>query len=264
VPRFRDFPDSVTRLRIGMGTTIAVSAETDALCGALPGIGAAYAAVAQVERLMHPTRSGSDLLAIRRVACGRPLAVHAWTWEVLALSKRLNELTNGLFDPCRPGSPGRLEDLELASPYTVVAHAPLCIDLGGIAKGYAVDRALLALRASGCRGGLVNAGGDMAVFGDDSHPIVIRGAGGAGGIVQLKNRALASSDVCGATRPAEHCGYYHGVTRRLLSAGRVSVSAASAAVADALTKCLLVDRGEMSSALLEIFDARLAVFEFDS
>jgi thiamine biosynthesis lipoprotein len=184
---------------------------------------------------------------------------------VLALSQRLHRLTNGLFDPSVPGSAGRLDDLELPSARTVVAHAPLRIDLGGIAKGYAVDRALLALRTSGCCGGLVNAGGDMAVFGDRSHTVVIRGQGGSGRVLELMNRALASSDVCGgATRPAEHCGYYHGVSRRRLDAGRVSVSAESAAVADALTKCLLADHGEMSSALLEIFDARLAVFEFDS
>jgi thiamine biosynthesis lipoprotein len=264
VPQTCDSPSSASRLRIGMGTIVAVSAEAGAARGALPGIEAAYAAIAQVERLMHPTRSGSDLLAIHQGACGRALTIHAWTWEVLALSRRLHQLTKGVFDPCLPGSAGRLDDLELASPHTVIPHAPLRIDLGGIAKGYAVDRALLALRASGCRGGLVNAGGDMAVFGDRSHPVVIRGHGGSGRVIELKNRALASSNVCSATRPAEHRGYYDRVSRTRLSTGSVSVIAGSAAIADALTKCLLVDQGEMSSALLETFDARLAAFEFDS
>ena len=262
MPQICHASNGASRMRIGMGTFIAVSAEAAAAQGALPGIEAAYAAIAQVERLMHPTRGGSDLLAIHQGALGRPVPVHAWTWEVLALSQRLNRLTNGAFDPCPPRSAGRFEDLELALPHTVIPHAPLQVDLGGIAKGYAVDRALLALRASGCRSGLVNAGGDMAVFGDRSHTVVIRGHGRSSRVLELNNRALASSDVCSATRPAEHCGYYDGVSRRRLRAGRVSVTAASAAVADALTKCLLVDRGEMNPALLEIFDARLAVCDF--
>ncbi len=253
-----------TRMRIGMGTFIAVGAEAAAAQSALPGIEAAYAAIAQVERLMHPTRSGSDLLAIHQGALGRPVPVHAWTWEVLALSRRLHRLTNGAFDPCLPGSAGRFEDLELTLPHAVIPHATLQVDLGGIAKGFAVDRALLALRANGCRGGLVNAGGDMAVFGDQSRSVVIRGHGGSGRVIELKNRALASSDVCGESHPAEHRGYYDGASRRRLRAGRVSVTAANAAVADALTKCLLASGGEVNPALLETFDAHLAAGDFDS
>jgi len=41
------------------------------------------------------------------------------------------------------------------------------VDLGGIAKGYGIDRALAVLRRSKVAGGLVNAGGDLACFG---HP----------------------------------------------------------------------------------------------
>ena len=58
-----------------------------------------------------------------------------------------------------PSASGRLGDLEFVFPHSVIPHRPLHIDLGGIAKGYAVDRALMALQAAGCHGGLVNAGG---------------------------------------------------------------------------------------------------------
>jgi thiamine biosynthesis lipoprotein len=249
-----------SRLRIGLGTLIAISAEADA-ASALPGMEAAFEAVAQVESLMHPTRAGSDLLAIRRGTLGRPLDVHPWTWEVLALSSRLNQASKGAFDPCLPSAAGRLTDLEFAAPPSVIPHRPLHVDLGGIAKGYAVDRARAALRAAGCRGGLVNAGGDLAVFGDRAHAIVIRDRTEGDSVIELKNAALATSDVCNAASPAEHRGYYHGVTRRKIRAGKVSVSAASAAVADALTKCLLAIPGEMHAALLESFDARLVGYE---
>jgi thiamine biosynthesis lipoprotein len=247
----------VTRLRIGLGTIIAISAEAGAAQNALSGIGTAFEAVAQVDRLMHPTRAGSDLLAIRSGRLGVPVTVHPWTWEVLALSRRLNHTSNGAFDPCLPGAAGRITDLEIAAAPFVIPHKLLRIDLGGIAKGYAVDRALLALRSAGCRGGLVNAGGDLAVFGDRSHTIIIRDQAAGDRSVELSNAALATSEVRSAARPAEHCGYYHGADGREIKAGTVSVSAPSAAIADALTKCLLADHGATSGALLAGFDARL-------
>jgi thiamine biosynthesis lipoprotein len=246
-----------SRLRIAMGTTIAIDAEASTAHDALAGIEAAFAAIAQVEALMHPTRSGSDLSAIHRGGLGLPVGIHSWTWEVLALSRRLHQLSKGAFDPCLPDSAGRIADLEFPAPRSVIPHRPLRIDLGGIAKGYAVDRALMALRSTGCHGGLVNAGGDLAVFGNRSHSIVVRGPGARGSVIEIKNAALATSDVCSATRPAEHRGYYHGVNRREIRSGRVTVSAARAAIADALTKCLLADDGETSAALLETFNARL-------
>jgi thiamine biosynthesis lipoprotein ApbE len=75
------------------------------------------------------------------------------------------------------------------------------------------------------------------------------------------NAALATSEAGNATRPAEHRGYYDGTTGREIRSGRVTVSAASAAVSDALTKCLLAIPGEMHAALLESFDARLVGYE---
>ena len=52
---------------------------------------------------------------------------------------------------------------------------PLALDLGGIAKGHAVDRAVAALRAGGARAGRVNAGGDLRVFGTpDWLPLRLR------------------------------------------------------------------------------------------
>jgi thiamine biosynthesis lipoprotein len=246
-----------SRLRIGLGTMIAIEAQAASSQSALAGIEAGYNAIAQVERLMHPTRPGSDLLAIRRGTLGLPVALHAWTWEVLALSNRVNQASEGAFDPCLPSAAGRIGDLEFILPHFVIPHRPLHIDLGGIAKGYAVDRSLMALRAAGCRGGLVNAGGDLAVFGDRVHTVVVRGPRTGDCIVELKDAALAASDVCAAAKPPEHRGYYHGTDRREIQSGCVAVSAANAAIADALTKCLLALSGSSSEALLEAFGARL-------
>jgi hypothetical protein len=69
--------------------------------------------------------------------------------------------------------------------------------------------------------------------------------------------AFASSDAAHESRPAEHRGYYHGVDRSLIASGEVSVVAGSAAVADALTKCLLYGHGASTHELLDILGARL-------
>ena len=249
-----------TRLRIGLGTLVAIEAQANTARRAMWGIEAAFAVIEQVDKLMHPARIGSDLAAIHRGKSGTPVALHVWTWEVLALSRRLNQISRGAFDPCLPDSPGRLADLEFAPPNSVILHKPLHIDLGGIAKGFAVDRALLALRAAGCHSGLVNAGGDLAVFGDRSRPVVIRSRDGDR-VIDLKNAALATSDVSCGARPAEHRGYYHGDNRRAITAGSVTIGAASAAMADALTKWLLADDGATSAAWLAMLGAQLVAYE---
>jgi FAD:protein FMN transferase len=243
-------------LRVGLGTFVAVEAEARAAHAVQLGIAAAYEAFAQVEKLMHPSRGGSDLAALSAAPPGSAVSLHPWTWQVLELCHQVHRLSEGIFDPCLPESVGRMTDVELAHANRAVPHAPVRIDLGGIAKGFAVDRALDALRASGCHAGLVNAGGDLAVFGDRSHSIVCRNESGANASVALENAALATSDVDNDARPAEHRGYYHGADRHAVVSGRVSVVAPSAAIADALTKVLLIVNPARAIPLLEAFGAR--------
>jgi len=245
-----------TRLRIGLGTLVAVDAQADSAAAAQLGIAAAFEAVALVEKLMHPTRDGSDLAALRSCPRGVVLSIHPWTWQVLEICQHLNRLSHGIFDPCVPESIGRITDLELLHSSSVVLHGPLHIDLGGIAKGYAVDRALDAVRAAGCHGGLVNAGGDLAVFGAGGRSIVCGAGRGGNVVVTLKDAALATSDAGHEARPSEHRGYYHGADRNAIRSGKVTVVAASAAIADALTKCLLIGNRTLNDRLLDAFRAR--------
>src|SRR5262249_43137191 len=70
------------------------------------------------------------------------------------------------------------------------------VDLGGIAKGFAVDRAVDALHRHGVAEGLVNAGGDLRVFGPRSHVVDVRDPRQPVSPlyrVALRNAALASS-----------------------------------------------------------------------
>ncbi|MDP9082744.1 MAG: FAD:protein FMN transferase [Pseudomonadota bacterium] len=246
-----------SRLRPRLGTFVAVETEAGSPARVQRGIEAAFAAIDKVEALMHPTRTGSDLLAIHQAKIGEPITIHTWTWEVLALSQRLNRASRGVFDPCLGGTAGRITNLELPASGCVIARAPVDIDLGGIAKGFAVDCALNALRVAGCDAGLVNAGGDLAVFGNRSHQIVCGRGTGSEIRVSLENAALATSDAGNSDKPLEHRGHYHGLDHREISSGRITIRAPTAAAADGLTKCLLADPGASQLALLRAFDAQL-------
>jgi FAD:protein FMN transferase len=250
-------PHSLSRMRIALGTFVAIEAQAPSGPAAERGITAAFAAIAEVDRLMHPSRPGSDLALLARTPPGEALAVHPWTWGVLDLSRRLCEWSRGAFDPCLESAAGRLADIDLSRHGYAVPHAQVHIDLGGIAKGFAVDRAIDALRASGCDGGLVNAGGDLAAFGTRIHRIVRLNPDGSSCLLGLKDAALAASDTDQPARPTEHRGHYHGVDRRRRVAGNATVMAGSAAVADALTKCALVGACELQHPLLEAFGATL-------
>ena len=137
------------------------------------------------------------------------------------------------------------------------ARAPLHIDCGGIAKGYAVDCALDALRTAGCTAGLVNAGGDLRVYGSHTQTLLLRCSDGSYLPCELHEAALAVSDLDAAHRPAEHRGYYvreavAGGTRRY-----AAVRAAQAMVADALTKCVVLCAPPLAQAVVQELSAEI-------
>lgn len=240
---------------MALGTFVAIEAEAHTPRIAEQAIAAAWDAIVTVERVMHPERAGSSLALLNDAAPGTRVELHPWTYEVLQFSRELHAASGGVFDPCLPGSPGRFDALELLAPHAARPLARLRIDLGGIAKGYAVDRALAALRAAGCAGGLVNAGGDLGVFGERSHTIHCGGTPEEL-VFELANAALATSDAAGPGRPPEHRGLYHGIDGRSIT-GRATVTAPRAVWADALAKCALACAPRQCAPLLARYDARL-------
>jgi thiamine biosynthesis lipoprotein len=245
-----------SRLRVALGTFVAVEAGAVDEGTAERGVAAAFEAIAKLDRLMHPERPGSDVALLSGCKPATVLPIDPWTWEVLELCQALHRVSDGAFDPCLNLAPGRLNDIELLDGLRVRTHASVRVDLGGVAKGYAVDRAVEAMRSVGCTAGLVNAGGDLAVFGASTRTLYCGTASGTAVAVELKEAALATSDTQNPSRPAQHRGYYHGIRRSLPIAGRVTVIAPRAAVADALTKCLLAADAVPRQAMLAAFGAR--------
>jgi thiamine biosynthesis lipoprotein len=138
----------------------------------------------------------------------------------------------------------------------------VAIDLGGIAKGFAVDRAIDVLREYGCSAGEVNAGGDLRVFGPDESVVWIR-ARDAHWPIRLRDGACAVSEGVTPNRPCEHRGYYRSHATNAEATNRldwIAVTASSAMWADALTTYAMVcdnteERAQFRSVLAR-HDAR--------
>ena len=133
---------------------------------------------------------------------------------------------------------GIAEDIEIGSDWALLRR-PVRVTLDGIAKGYAVDLALRALRFSGATAGWVNAGGDLRVFGDVALPVQRRELDGQlTSLGALRNAALASSRSAPRQHPDDKSfpGHIVGVAGCMPAPGVWSVLARSAWRADALTK----------------------------
>jgi FAD:protein FMN transferase len=251
----------VQRLRVALGTWVTIEATAPTEPSAVAGIEAAYRAIAEVEWRMHPSREGSDLARINSAPPQTHVPIADSTWRVLRLAHAVHTLSEGTFDPCLPLHTGRLTDVVLSAPAmksrSALCRLPLALDLGGIAKGYAIDRAIEALRATHCTSGLVNAGGDLRVYGRSEH-VLLRRADGTCKPVTLTNAALAVSDpdLSARQRPAEHQGYYRRSGALRPTPRYAAVGAAKAAVADALTKCVLLADAASAACTLRAFRAR--------
>ncbi len=204
---------------------------------------------------MHPSRAGSDLARLNAAPAGSRVSVHPWTARLLCLSRELCLLSAGQFEPAIPKRGTVLQWLP-AGPRTVYVRRVAQVDLGGIAKGFAVDRAVGAMRRAGATAGLVNAGGDLRVFGRVTWPLWIRLGGTGLHPLSLQDTALAGSDPGSAQPPAEHRGYFPPRFSRHAAPHAAAVMAPSAALADALTKVLMFGTGGGSAALLARYRAR--------
>ncbi len=152
----------------------------------------AFARVAELDGIMSDYKPNSELMQLCKknaVKAGEPVVVSRDLFTVLAYAKEVSELSDGAFDVTvgplvqlwrmsrrTQQLPDRKElesakarvgfrKMELdAQQRTVRLLVPgMQLDLGGIAKGYAADEALLVLRKHGITRALVAAGGDIAV-----------------------------------------------------------------------------------------------------
>ena len=178
-------------------------------------------------------------------------------WNFEAVTPRVPELS--AIKELLPASSA--EPFSISGTAVERLDSGLQLDLGGIAKGYAVDRALAVLRAAGVESASVNAGGDIGLLGGHAerpwkigiqHP---RKTGKLLATLELRDRAVVTSGDYERFFMAEGVRYHHIFDPRSGLPARdcqtVSVVAASVAEADALATAAFVLGPVKGLALLE-------------
>jgi thiamine biosynthesis lipoprotein len=157
---------------------------------------------------------------------------------------------------------GNSSDVALHGQH-LINNAPVCFDLGGIAKGYAVDCAIKKIPENLTF--TINAGGDMAISDWKQHTVALK----FGKDKQaLKNVIMLDSSV------ATSGNYYHDTRSHIINPlindksnqqvahhfhGSVSVFANSTMLADALTKVIILMKPKKSISLLKYFNAKAII-----
>jgi thiamine biosynthesis lipoprotein len=169
--------------------------------------------------------------------------------------------------PRRPDPRGRWRDVELLAGGAIRFRRAVLIDLGGIATGYAVDRAIECLHGWGASQCSVNAGGDLRILGSKMEGIRLAWGSPpdpALPIVELESGSVVAS---GSGRPARqrHGRRFRGPHvdgRRRSPVGTrsfVCVGAERCVAADALTKVVLA-QGTRSQTLLCRYGASVHLY----
>ncbi len=247
----------------------------------------------KVQRLMNDRDPNSELSMLSAVAVGKPVSVSPELFDVIQASVHYSQMTDGAFDITvgpltklwrqtqQTGQPPSDEMVAAAKEkigYQKIHLDPsaktiqleqkgMKLDLGAIAKGYAVDLAERTLKGAGAKAGMVDLGGNIRCFG--AGP----GRGGAWliGVQDPRNDekiilTLRLNDMAAATsgdyrRVAVVNGrpYSHIINPKTAQSVRelagVTVIAESAMQADALSTAISVLGTERGLALLEsVFD----------
>ena len=185
-------PRLIERAKVSMGSELRLSAWTVDEPRAISAFDEVFFEFERLENMMSVWRPGSDVIRLNQAAGLQPEPVSQEVREVLRLSREASDLTEGKFDITF----GALADLwrfdhdqdnRIPDPAAVrarlplidykaivvnesagtafIAHKGMRVHLGGIGKGYAVDRGVEILRRRGLNDFMIQAGGDLYVSG---------------------------------------------------------------------------------------------------
>lgn len=270
-------PRHLRRAQPWLGTLVEIRADASRSTRwtLMAAIDAAFAEIATIHRLLSRQEHGTDLAAIEGAAAGCSVRVDPRTAEVLQLALELRDQSRGRFDPDRRAARHERDgDAMTASAWVVEGRDRVrvlrrgLLDLDGIAKGYAVDRAVGVLEHAGIPA-VVNAGGDLRCCGMPGEPLLIRSALVPGALVEVGRLgagsfATSNSWVDAAAAPALASEGIHDPCNRHRRLPRMTVGVASqcCAVADALTKVVAVDPVG-SEPVLALHRARAWILELN-
>jgi len=276
----------VGRARPSLGTLVRIEVAGLDDDEANAAIERGFAAIDAIHALMSFHESDSELSRLNREAAMRGIAVDARLLEVLRLAQSLSEASEGAFDvtvapwlveqgflPAPAGAPApdpeaSWRDIRIEGG-NVRFSRPLWIDLGGIAKGHAVDAALEAMALPRAAQACVDAGGDLRIAGPLARRVLLNAPGqrrDALPVVEVRDGAVASSSGSSSRRRVGDGWvgpHVDGRGRRVMPVERfATVVAPRCAVADGLTKLALAEgaRGRGAAAFAR-FGATAHVFD---
>jgi thiamine biosynthesis lipoprotein len=260
--------NSIRRARPLLGTFVEITAAAPPGVPLEAPVEAAFSAIGNVHRLMSCHDDASDVSRLNHRAWAAPVAVDSLTFRVIEAALMFHRASNGIFDIGAGSGSSRALEL-LPGDRVRFRDRALRIDLGGIAKGFAVDRGLAALRAAGASRGLVNAGGDMAGYGV-AWPVQVRHPSEPDRFlctIALDGDAVASSgrqrDPITGALASDTAIVDPRTDKSARGAVGAAVRAADAMTADALTKLVMI-LGLSAQGLLGRFRADAILVLADS
>jgi len=173
-----------------MGTEVSVYLWSDDSTAGLIALESVFQEADRIDRLMSTYKDDSEISKINREAAETPIAVDEELYGLISRSLEISALTDGAFDitydsvgqhynfrehqrPDEATVKSELEKLDFSyvlldgTTRTVrFGREGVRINLGGIAKGYVVERAISILRVKGVQNAIVTAGGDSRLLGD--------------------------------------------------------------------------------------------------
>lgn len=262
----------VSRTALIMGTVVDVRAYGEEDTQLEKAVAAAFDEMSRVEQLFSSHIAESEIS--RLSAATESLSLSPEVIDLLQMGQKISSDTSGAFNLClgalkdlwqiegeKPHIPSDQElsavlkktgtgALTIVGDKVIKSRADIKIDLGGIAKGYAVDRAVSVLRQAGVTSATVNAGGDIALLGDKQgrpwrigiqHP---RQTNDLLVTLQLKDQAVVTSGDYERYFERDGIRYHHifdpATGQPARQCQSVTVVAATAASADALATAAFV------------------------
>lgn len=268
-----------------MGTRMEVRIWHEDELAARRLISAAMAEFDRIEARMSTYREESEISQLNARAATAPVPVSAELYGIVQRSIELSELSGGAFD-ITFDSVGQLYDFrrhQRPSAAEIAAHLPQIsyrhlrldpvahtiaydtpgtrINLGGIAKGYAVERVIAQLRAAGVRHGFATAGGDTRLLGDrrgEPWTIGVRDPDDAGKLITrlaLDDEAISTSGDYERFFDEGGQRYHHILDPKTGQSARgvrsVTIVGPDAVMTEGLTKTVFIQGAGKGLALVE-------------
>ena len=268
-----------------MGTAISVELWSDDALAGESAIDAVMQEMHRIDRTMSPHKPDSELSRINRDAGSAPVPLSVEMARLLARANDFSQLSGGAFD-ITYAAVGHLYDYRnrvrpdeatLAQARAAVGYRNLVldmrertvrfarpgmrIDLGGFAKGHAVDNATSILRHRGIRHANVSAGGDSRVIGDRrGRPWTIgvrdpRRAGEMAAVLPLEDTSISTSGDYERYFDADGVRFHHVIDpstgRSPASVHSVTILAEDGLTTEALSKSVFVLGVEKGMRLIE-------------